>query len=112
MTSQNPRPDIYDPKTLAVMDQAFAAIWSVLRADDPFRDPRLFGVTVRKDRYCSLAFCPFAEPNRHAIQPSSVALSLASFQALARNSETVIGVRGSYFSVMRFASSWGDLSDL
>ena len=38
MTSPNPRPDIYDPKTLAVMDQAFAAIWSVLRADDPFRD--------------------------------------------------------------------------
>ena len=38
MTSQNPRPDIYDPKTLAVMDQAFAAIWNVLRADDPFRD--------------------------------------------------------------------------
>jgi hypothetical protein len=27
-----------DPKTLAVMDQAFAAIWNVLRADDPFRD--------------------------------------------------------------------------
>ena len=38
MTFQNPRPDIYDPKTLAVMDQAFAAIWNVLRADDPFRD--------------------------------------------------------------------------
>ena len=38
MTSQNPQPDIYDPKTLAVMDQAFAAIWNVLRADDPFRD--------------------------------------------------------------------------
>jgi hypothetical protein len=38
MTSQNPRPDIYDPKTLAVMDQAFAAIWHVLGADDPFRD--------------------------------------------------------------------------
>ena len=38
MTSQNPRSDIYDPKTLAVMDQAFAAIWNVLRADDPFRD--------------------------------------------------------------------------
>ena len=38
MTSQNPRPDIYDPKTLAVMDQAFSAIWSVVRADDPFRD--------------------------------------------------------------------------
>ena len=38
MTSQNPRPDIYDPKTLAVMDQAFAAIWNTLRADDPFRN--------------------------------------------------------------------------
>ena len=38
MTSQNSRPDIYDPKTLAVMDQAFAAIWTVIRTDDPFRD--------------------------------------------------------------------------
>jgi hypothetical protein len=38
MTSQNFQLDIYDPKTLAVMDQAFAAIWNVLRADDPFRD--------------------------------------------------------------------------
>ena len=38
MTSEIPRPDIYDPKTLAVMDQALAAIWNVLRADDPFRD--------------------------------------------------------------------------
>jgi len=38
MTSEIPRPDIYDPKMLAVMDQAFAAIWNVLRADDPFRD--------------------------------------------------------------------------
>ena len=38
MTFQNPRPEIYDPKTLAVMNQAFAAIWNVIRADDPFRD--------------------------------------------------------------------------
>ena len=38
MTSHNPRPDIYDPQTLVVMDQAFAAIWNVLRKDDPFRD--------------------------------------------------------------------------
>jgi hypothetical protein len=38
MTSQNLRSDIYDPETLAVMNQAFAAIWNVLRADDPFRD--------------------------------------------------------------------------
>ena len=38
MPSQKPRPDIYDPQMLAVMDQAFAAIWHVLRTDDPFRD--------------------------------------------------------------------------
>ena len=38
MISQNLQSDIYDPKTLALMDQAFAAIWRVLRADDPFRD--------------------------------------------------------------------------
>lgn len=38
MTSQNPQPEIYDPKTLAVMDQAFAAIWNVVRAEDPFRN--------------------------------------------------------------------------
>ena len=38
MTSQNRLQDIYDPKTLAVMDQAFAAIWNDLKADDPFRD--------------------------------------------------------------------------
>ena len=36
--SQNSRQDLYEPKTLAAMDQAFAAIWNVLRADDPFRD--------------------------------------------------------------------------
>jgi hypothetical protein len=29
---------VYDPKTLEVMDQAFAAIWQVLKADDPLRD--------------------------------------------------------------------------
>jgi hypothetical protein len=38
MTSQNSRQDIYDPKTIAVMDRAFAAIWNQVRADDPFRD--------------------------------------------------------------------------
>jgi hypothetical protein len=38
MTLSKSPPDIYDPKTLAVMDQAFAAIWSQVRADDPFRD--------------------------------------------------------------------------
>ena len=38
MTSPNLRLNIYDPKTLAVMDQAFAAIWHLLRTDDPFRD--------------------------------------------------------------------------
>ena len=35
MTSQNPQTAIYEPKTLAAMDQAFSAIW---KADDPFRD--------------------------------------------------------------------------
>lgn len=34
----NLQTDIYDPKTIAAMDQAFAAIWRMLRADDPFRD--------------------------------------------------------------------------
>jgi hypothetical protein len=38
MTSQNSQQDLYEPKTLAAMDQAFAAIWNALRADDPFRD--------------------------------------------------------------------------
>ena len=38
MTSQNLRTDIYEPKTLAMMDQALATIWNVVRADDPFRD--------------------------------------------------------------------------
>ena len=38
MTSPNLRADIYDPKTLAAMDQAFAAVWRMLRAEDPFRD--------------------------------------------------------------------------
>ena len=38
MTSLNLRADIYDPKTLAAMDQAFAAVWHMLRADEPFRD--------------------------------------------------------------------------
>ena len=37
MTSPNLRADIYDPKTLAAMDQAFAAVWHMLRTDDPFR---------------------------------------------------------------------------
>jgi hypothetical protein len=38
LTSLIPRADIYDPKTLAVVDQAFTAIWNVLRADALFRD--------------------------------------------------------------------------
>ena len=38
MTSLNPRADIYDPKTLAAMDQAFAAVWLMLRADDRIRN--------------------------------------------------------------------------
>jgi hypothetical protein len=38
VTSPNLRADIYDPKTLAAMDHAFAGVWRMLRADDPFRD--------------------------------------------------------------------------
>ena len=38
MASRTPRIDLYDPKTLAMMDLAFAAIWKVIKTDDPFRD--------------------------------------------------------------------------
>jgi hypothetical protein len=31
MAFWNPRLDLYDPKTLAVMDQVFAAIWAIIR---------------------------------------------------------------------------------
>ena len=65
MTSLNSRADIYDPKTLAVMDQAFAAIWHMLRPDDPFRDFARDAVRIaigkklvnlwRSDRSCSAA---------------------------------------------------------
>ena len=33
MTSQMSQPEIYNPKTLATMDQAFVAIWKVLTAE-------------------------------------------------------------------------------
>lgn len=47
MTCLIPRADICDPKTLAVMGRAFAAIWNALRADNPFRNSELVadGVT-------------------------------------------------------------------
>ena len=35
MISQNPRLEIYDPKTLAVMDKAFHAVWQVLTTVTP-----------------------------------------------------------------------------
>jgi len=38
MNSQDSYQNFYDPKTLAVMDRAFAAIWTVVKADDPFRN--------------------------------------------------------------------------
>ena len=38
MPSRNLQADIYDPKALAAMDQAFAAAWRMLRADDDYRD--------------------------------------------------------------------------
>ena len=38
MNSQESYQNFYDPKTLAVMDRAFAAIWTAVKADDPFRN--------------------------------------------------------------------------
>jgi hypothetical protein len=38
MHSQESQQNFYDPKTLAVMDRAFAAIWIVVKADDAFRN--------------------------------------------------------------------------
>ena len=36
MNSQDSYQNFYDPKTLAVMDRAFVAIWTVVEANDPF----------------------------------------------------------------------------
>ena len=38
MNSQESYQNFYDPKTLAMMDRAFAAIWTDVKADDPFRN--------------------------------------------------------------------------
>lgn len=38
MNSQESYQNFYDPTTLAVMDRAFAAIWTAVKADDPFRN--------------------------------------------------------------------------
>jgi hypothetical protein len=38
MNSQGCYQNFYDPKTLAMMDRAFAAIWTAVKADDPFRN--------------------------------------------------------------------------
>ena len=38
MNSRDSYQNFYDPKTLAVMDRAFAAIWTAVKADDPFRN--------------------------------------------------------------------------
>ena len=38
MCPHNPRINLYDPKMLESLDQAFEATWVVLQARDPFRD--------------------------------------------------------------------------
>ena len=38
MNSQDSYQNFYDPKTLAMMDRAFADIWTAVKADDPFRN--------------------------------------------------------------------------
>jgi hypothetical protein len=48
MTSLNPRADIYDPKTLAAMDQAFAAVWHMLRAREYANDTELRAAIGKK----------------------------------------------------------------
>jgi len=35
---QNPRLDLYDPKTLKALSQAFDSSWLMLQSCDPFRD--------------------------------------------------------------------------
>ena len=48
----------------------------------------------------------------YTIQPTSLALSLASLQAFARNSDTVMAMRRSSVSGMALASNWGEFSGL
>jgi hypothetical protein len=38
MGSRNPRIDLFDPKMLEALGQAFDATWVVLQTRDPFRD--------------------------------------------------------------------------
>ena len=38
MNSPNPRLDLYDPKTLEALRQAFDGAWVMIQARDPFRD--------------------------------------------------------------------------
>jgi hypothetical protein len=83
MTSLNHRADIYDPKTLAAMDQAFAAVWHMLRANDPFRDYAndaelrmamiLSGSEISPWRAC---FCHVIESRGVSPSPPSASLSM------------------------------------
>jgi len=38
MGSRSPRPDLYDPRTLEALEQAFDATWLTLQTRDSFRD--------------------------------------------------------------------------
>ena len=89
MTSQNPRADIYDPKTLAAMDQAFAVIWKTLRAPKrslPRRQPKKFEQGDKSMRYLPMVLgagllsagllagsCPAAAMPTLALDRSAVA---------------------------------------
>jgi hypothetical protein len=55
---------------------------------------------------CGMIAGPGWKP--HTIQPRSLALSLASFQAPVKNSAEVMGMCGSSLSVMSFANSPGE----
>ena len=54
MTSPNLRADIDDPRTLAAMDQAFAAVWHMPRADDPFQSEMFYAMLDHTTNQCTV----------------------------------------------------------
>ena len=94
MISRSPRIDLYAPKTLAVMDQAFAAIWNVLKADDPFRD-------YAKDGELRIAVGPKAAEPGGRWSDRSASASPAHYRehssrALASNRQPMVQLHRTY----------------
>ena len=104
-----PNPLLTDNKTRKSAYIFFAALYFIQSVGDPTSGTRLstgpfapqeLGRIARVSRGVN-----GASPCFHTIQPSSRALSLASFQASARNSDRLIEVRLSSLSAMRLAIS-------